>query len=147
MTRNLLALFFFSTIILTSQSYVKQVFVLNEGYFDYTLNQIVEPVTVASYDPLSSTYTVIDTLNGARFASDLVIDDHFMYIAADNMLYKYDKDSYTLITSQQIDGIRNIAIWNDKILVTRGDYDNVTFQPILYNSYLQIFDIALYNFK
>ena len=140
MTRNLLALFFFSTIILTSQSYVKQVFVLNEGYFDYTLNQIVEPVTVASYDPLSSTYTVIDTLNGARFASDLVIDDHFMYIAADNMLYKYDKDSYTLITSQQIDGNRKIAIWNDKILVTRGDYDNVTFQPILYNSYLQIFD-------
>ena len=99
MTRNLLVLFFFTSIILTSQSYVKQVFVLNEGYFDYTLNQIVEPVTIASYDPLSSTYTLVDTLNGARFASDLIIDDNFIYIAADNMLYKYDKDSYNLIMS------------------------------------------------
>jgi hypothetical protein len=58
------------------------------------------------------------------------------------MLYKYDKNSYDLIGSQQIDGIRNIAVWNDKIIVTRGDYDNTTSLPILFNSYLQVYNIS-----
>ena len=31
-------------------------------------------------------------------------------------------------------------MWNDKIIVSRGDYDNVTFLPILFNSYLQVYN-------
>jgi len=40
-----------------------------------------------------------------------------------------------------------LAIWNDKIIVTRGDYDNTTFLPIFFNAYLQVFnksDLSLY---
>mgnify|MGYP000134362860 CR=1 FL=1 len=58
------------------------------------------------------------------------------------MLYKYDKYSYNLVFSEQIDGIRNLAVYNDKIIVTRGDYDNATFSPVLFNSYLQIYNIS-----
>ena len=136
-------LFFLSVIIVqvcAAQNYVHQVLVLNEGYFDYTLNQSIEPVTIGSYNPISQQYIIIDTIQGARFASDLIIDDYHFYVAADNMLHKYDKNTYDLLASTQIDGIRNLAIWNDKIIVTRGDYDNTTFLPIFFNAYLQVFN-------
>ena len=131
-----------------AQDYVHQVFVLNEGYFDYSLNQSIEPVTIGAYNPSTQTYLTIDTIVGARFASDLVIDNDYFYVAADNMLHKYDKNNYNLMASQQIDGIRNLAIWNDKIIISRGDYDNTTFLPIFFNSYLQIYntsDLSLYT--
>ncbi|MDC0249718.1 hypothetical protein OAK24_02460 [Flavobacteriales bacterium] len=132
----------------SSQEYVHQVLILNEGYFDYSVNQSVIPPTIGSYNPLLEIYTNVDTLYSARFASDLVVDEDYFYVAADNMLYKYDKNSYNIIASQQIDGIRNLAVWNDKIIVTRGDYDNATFSPILFNSYLQIYnasDLSFYS--
>ena len=67
-------------------------------------------------------------------------------VAADNYLYKYDKNNYSLISSQYVEGIRNVILWNDKIIVTRGDYDNVTFMPILFDSYLQIFNTSDLSF-
>ena len=123
-----------------SQGYVNQVFILNEGYFDYTANQIVVPPTLGSYDPSNQTYTTVDTIAGARFTSDMILDGDFLYIAADNQLFKYNKNDYSLVASQQVDGIRNLGVWNDKIIVSRGDYDNVTFLPILFNSYLQVYN-------
>jgi hypothetical protein len=150
MKKSLLFLLVFILQINTAktQEYVHQVIILNEGYFDYTLNQSVIPPTIGSYNPSSQTYIHIDTLHAARFASDLIVDENYFYVAADNMLYKYDKNSYDLIASQQIEGIRNAAIWNDKIIVTRGDYDNTTWLPILFSSYLQVYntsDLSLYT--
>ena len=136
-----------SSIFVFSQDYVDQVFILNEGYFDYTSNQIVEPVTIGVFNPSSQVYNVIDTIQGARFASDLILDQDFLYVAADNMIYKYDKSSYDLLESVQLDGVRNLAIWKDKVIATRGDYDNITFTPIFFNSYLLIFnksDLSFY---
>ena len=130
-----------------AQDYVHQVLVLNEGYFDYTTNQSIIPPTIGSYDPVTEIYTTVDTILGARFASDMIIDGDHVYVAADNMLYKYDKDDMSLTCSQSVSGIRNLAVWNDKIIVTRGDYDNTTFMPILFNSYLQVFntlDLSFY---
>ena len=129
-----------------AQNYVHQVFVLNEGYFDYTLNQSIEPVTIGVYNPITQDYQAIDTITEARFASDLVVDEDFFYDAADNKLYKYDKNTYHMIGSQQVDGIRNIAIWDNKILVTRGDYDNTTFNPIFFDSYLQVYNSSDLSF-
>ena len=132
MRRVLFLLFTMIIHSLSAQNYVHQVLILNEGYFDYQTNQMINPVTIGSYNPNTQTYTTIDTINGARFASDIIIDESYFYIAADNMLYKYDKNTYNLITTQQIPGIRNLKIYQDKILVTRGEY------LTSYNSYLQI---------
>lgn len=132
--RRILFLLFMMTIqSLTAQNYVHQVLILNEGYFDYQTNQIIEPVTVGAYNPSSQVYSTIDTIHGARFASDIIVDESCFYVAADNTLYKYDKDTYGLIATQQIPGVRNLAIYQDKILVSRGEYLTT------YNSYLQIY--------
>ena len=73
---------------LFSQNQIDQVFVLNEGYFDYSLNQTVEPVCIGVYDPATANYTTIDTIFGARFASDLIVDDGYFYVAA-SLMYMY----------------------------------------------------------
>ena len=125
-----------------SQDYVHQVFVMNEGYFDFTTNQIVVPPTIGVYDPVDQSYVTVDTLVGARFASDMILDENYLYIAADNQLFKYDKNTMDLLNTQSVAGIRNLATWNDKIIVTRGDYDNTTFIPILFDSYLHVYNIS-----
>ena len=114
-----------------SQNYIEQVLILNEGYFDYyDTQEIIEPVTIGSYDIETNNYTEIATIEGARFASDLIIDGNNFYVAADNKILKYDLDSYELLDEVEVQGVRHLAINNDKLYVSREDYDPVTFGPI-----------------
>ena len=117
-----------------AQQTLHRVLVLNEGHYDYgTMTQTV-PVTLGSYDPATSQYLTVATINGARFATCVLIDSQFIYVAADTFLLKYDKDSYQLLNSQSVRGIRKIAVWNNQLLVSRGEYG------VTYNSYFQVYD-------
>jgi len=116
-----------------SQAYVSRVLVLNEGYFDYITNDIIVPVTVGAYDPQTDTYTTIQTIDEARFASDIAIDGDYYYVAADHFLQKYDLLTNALISSIDVEGIRQIAITNDEIIVTRGEY------LVTLPSYIQVY--------
>jgi hypothetical protein len=139
--KNFVYLFLLLAINAFSQDYVHQVLVLNEGYYNYTDSEIVVPVTIGSYDPNTEIYTSLDTIEGARFASDIVIDGDFYYVAADTMLLKYDLATNELINSTAVPGIRNIAIYQDKIITSKGEY------LVDYSSYLQIYsanDLSLF---
>ena len=146
MRKVLFFLLFFQMFFLQAQEYVHQVLVLNEGYYDYTSQQIVEPVTVGTYNPDTELYTEVITIDSARFASDIIIDDNFFYVAADNKILKYDLDTYTLLAQQTVQGVRHLVINNDKLFVSRGDYDPNTFGPVLFNSYLQVYDKQTLSF-
>lgn len=106
----------------SAQSYVHRVLVLNEGYFDYFGGggQLV-PVTLGSYDPATSTYQTVATLTGPRFGSDVMVDGSSIYVAADNKVLRYDADSYALLGEVDIAGVRKLAVWNDQLLLTRGE--------------------------
>ena len=82
MKKVLLSAGLFLSVFSQAQNYLHQAIILNEGYFDYQTNQIVEPVTIGKYDPISQMYSVVDTLDGMRFASDLIIEGNFYYVAA-----------------------------------------------------------------
>lgn len=140
MKHTLLFLFVSIQLIAQNNLYTHQVFVLNEGYQDYLTEEIIVPVTLGTYNPVNETYTIVDTIDGARFASDILIEGQFVYVAADKDLLKYDKDTYELISSQEVTGIRNIAIWNDYILISRGEYDPTTFGSYPFESFLQVYD-------
>ena len=129
------------TTILQAQ-HVNQVLILNEGYFDYTNNVSVEPVKIGSYDVNNDTYTTVNTLSGARFASDMVIKDGFYYVAADSIIYKFDLDNHQEVARTTCTGVRNLAVSNDKLIATRGDYDNTTFMPIFFESYLKVYNTS-----
>tara|TARA_B100001093_G_scaffold415171_1_gene405498 strand:+ start:4692 stop:5876 length:1185 start_codon:yes stop_codon:yes gene_type:complete len=128
----LLALLFSSSF---AQNQVHQVLILNEGLYGYD-----SPVTVGSFDPLTQNYTTVAEIDSSRFASDLIIDSTFFYVAADNKILKYDLDTYELITEVALDGVRKLAIYNNHLFVSRGDYDPITWGPMMFNSYLQIYD-------
>ena len=60
-----------------AQNVVNQVLILNEGRYNYTTGEIEIPVTIGSYDPVTNNYSVVDTIEGARFASDMIINDDY----------------------------------------------------------------------
>jgi len=106
----------------SAQSYVHQVMVLNEGYYDYFDGggQLV-PVTLGSYDPATGVYTTVATITGPRFGTDVLVDGASIYVAADDRVLRYDADSYALLDETEVLGVRKLAIWNDQLLITRGE--------------------------
>ena len=119
--RTLSILSFSAAFFVSAQQYVHQVLVLNEGYFDWQEQQQVVPVTLGSYDPSSGTYQTVATIDGSRFASDVEVHDQFIYVAADAKLLKFNRDDHSLMDEVEVEGIRKIAVWNDLILITRGE--------------------------
>ena len=117
-----------------AQPYVKHVIVLNEGHYDYANQVQTVPVTIGSYDPSTHNYTPFDTILNARFASCVVVDTNYIYAAADSFLIKYDRYTLARVNTQVVQGIRKIAVWNNQLLITRGQY------LINYNSYFQAYD-------
>lgn len=137
---------------LSQNDYVNQVLFLNEGYLDFSTDEIIEPVTVGVYSISSDdpTYTEVIEITGAKFASDLIINDDYFYVAADNRILKYHLDTYELITSQDVSGARKLAIYDNYLFVSKGDYDNATFGPVIFDSYLDVYDLDLnyqFNFE
>jgi len=114
---------------LFAQDYVNQVLILNEGLYSYD-----SPVTVGSYDPLTQNYTTVAEIDSSRFASDIIIDGAFFYVAADNKILKYDLDTYELLVEVNVEGVRNLAIHNNYLFASRGEY------AVQFNSYLHVYD-------
>ena len=125
--------FGFSTLV-QAQNYVHQAIILNEGYFDYQTNEILVPVTVGSYNPATQIYQVVDTLEGMRFGSDVLIDGNYYFVAADSKIFKMDLNTHQEISSVSCPGVRNLGIYQNKLVATRGEYLTT------YDSYLHVYD-------
>lgn len=108
-----------------AQYTLNQVIVLNEGPFG-------GQVTVGSYNPLTHVYQNFDTLL-ARFATDVIIDSGFIYVAADTLLVKYNLDTKQKLNTQTVHGIRELAVWRNQLLVTRAETSPLP-------SYFQVYD-------
>ena len=130
---------FISFVLSAQNEYVHQVLILNEGCYDYSTQEILDPVTVGVYDPVENTYTSIFEVDGARFSSDLILGDDCFYIAADNQILKYDLNTYELLSTVDCPGVRKLAIYNEYLIVSRGDYDPITSGPVLFDSYLHFY--------
>ena len=107
-----------TSISIQAQEYVHQVLVLNEGYFDYTNNQIIEPASIGSYDPITEVYSNVLELEGMRFGSDMIIGENVYYVAADTKIFKIDINSHEILTSVTCEGVRNLCLLDDKIYAT-----------------------------
>lgn len=136
MKKALITLSLFASSWSFAQNQLHQVLVVNEGYYDYQTNAILEPVTIGSYNPVSQQYQVVDTLENMRFASDLVIDGNFYYVAADSKIFKMDLNTHQEISSVACPGVRNLAIYQNKLIATRGEYLTT------YDSYLHVYNTS-----
>ena len=115
-------------------SQLRQILVLNEGAYDFQNSQILVPVTIGAFNPVNKTYTKLNEVAGARFASDIVIDGNTYWVAADKNLIKFDLATHQKISDYLIEGIRKIAFYNDLLVVSRGEYLKT------FSSYLQIYN-------
>jgi hypothetical protein len=122
------------SVAMQAQSYLHQVLILNEGYYDYNSATIVTPVTVGSYNPSTQTYQEVSTISNMRFASDLVIEGNAYYVAADSKILKYDLNGHNLIAEVNCPGVRNLAVSQGKLIATRGEYLTT------YDSYVHVYD-------
>jgi len=129
-----------SAFISNAQNYLHQVVIVNEGYYNYSTATQVVPVSVGVYNPTTKVYQSIDVISGSKFASDVIVDNGFIYVAADNKILKYDANTYALVKQVNLAGVRKLAIWNNQLLVSRGEY------LATYNSYFQVYDKNSLNF-
>jgi hypothetical protein len=136
MKKALITLSLFASSWSFAQNQLHQVLVVNEGYFDYQTGAILEPVTIGSYNPTTQLYQVVDTLENMRFASDLVIDGNFYFVAADSKIFKMDLNTHQEIASVSCPGVRNLAVYQNKLIATRGEYLTT------YDSYLHVYNTA-----
>ena len=124
---------------MNAQSYLHQVFVLNEGWSNWQTGEMMEPVTLGVYDPGLQSYAVVDTLEDAGFVSDAFLLNERLYVAADGQLLMYDANSFALLASTEATGIRRMAHAEGLIYITRGDVDE-TGMNLSFDAYLQWFD-------
>jgi DNA-binding beta-propeller fold protein YncE len=106
---------------LPGQTTVHQVVVLNEGHYDYLTGVQTVPVSLGSYDPAGGVYTPQVTIADARFGNDVEVENELIYVAADSFLLKYDANTFALLDQAIVIGIRRIALWNDRLILTRGE--------------------------
>ena len=136
MKNVLLTVFLGLAAFMNAQNYVRQVLIVNEGYFDYTTGVILEPVTVGVFNPASGSYQVVNTLNGMRFASDAIIAGDAYFVAADQKIIKFDLATHQQLAEVNFTGVRNLAFSNGKIVASRGEYLTT------YDSYLSVFNAS-----
>jgi hypothetical protein len=118
----------------SASDYVNKVIVLNEGHYDYVNMIQTVPVTVGAYNPVSHVYTPFDTIPNARFASDVIVAGADIFVAADSQLIRYDAETYARLATANVRGIRKVAVWNNQLLVSRGEYLQT------FTSYFQVYD-------
>lgn len=104
-----------------AQQYVHQVVVLSEGYFDFNTQTQVEPVKLFAYDPVLGTTTEVASVIGPRFGTHVQVHEGYIYVGADNLLLKYDADTYALVDQETVQGIRRFDFWNDQLILSRGE--------------------------
>ena len=137
--------FFYLSIIISTlhaqNEYINQVLLLNEGALDFNTNEVIEPVKIGKYNPSSNTYETIIQIDNVDFATDIVINEDYFLVAADNKIMKYHLDTYLLMDSINIPGVRKMCVFNNNLFVTKGDYDPFSFGPVEFESYLDVISL------
>jgi hypothetical protein len=98
--------------------YVQQAIILNSGRFEVQ-PPYVDYVTVQSYNPTTHAVTIFDTIY-TQSAQDVLIDGHYAYVAAQDSIIKYDIDTYQRVAAVDDSGMVKLALWNNKLIITKG---------------------------
>jgi hypothetical protein len=123
-----------------AQDYLHQVVVFSEGWSNWQTGEVMEPATMGVYNPGLQTYVVQDTLENAGFVSDAVIHESSIYVAADGQVLRYDLNSFELMASAAVTGVRQLAVHNGLLYMTRGEVD-ATGMNLPLDAYLQWLDL------
>jgi hypothetical protein len=118
MMARIYAFIFFSCIVFGWQGLAAQtptqVIIANGGVFGPS-----NIVSVAAWNLSTGGYTVFDSFPGSSVQHVLISGDH-AYVCADSSLMKYDLTSYQRVAEARIYGVRQTAVYGNKVVVTKG---------------------------
>ena len=106
-----------SSLMIFAQTQVKQVIIANGGAFE-TTEPFSDFVTVASYNPETNETVVFDTVK-TQSVQCVVIDSSVAYLAAQDSLIAYDLDNLERLAIVKLDGVNQIKIYGNYVIVGR----------------------------
>ena len=97
--------------------WVNQVIIVNGGKFE-SVPPLTDYVTVQKYDPVAHTVTVFDVIK-TQSVQDVIVHDHFAYVAAQDSIIKYDIDTYERVAAIADSGMAKLYMFGNKVLVSK----------------------------
>lgn len=119
-------------------------FVLCEGAQDLYSGEVLEAPRLGTVDLSASTpdFEVLRVFEGHAFATDLALSEggDEVYVAAEDTVYKLDATSGEILAQQALQGARRLLLDGDRLFVTRGDVDPVTWGSVDFDHYFVSLD-------
>ena len=125
-----------------------ELWVLNEGRFDWTTGEVVEAPSLGHIDMTTLNYQSLLEFDGAAFATDLEIEGDVAVVVLENRVVKVDLTSGQILASADLLGAQEATLLSDgTVVVTRGGVDPSTYQALQLESYLVWLDGADLSFE
>ena len=119
-------------------------FVLCEGAQDFYSGEVLESprLGVVDLEAEAPEMEVLHVFAGHAYATDLILSQsgEDLYVSAEDTVYRLDAEAGTVLASQPLQGARRLFEAEDRIYVTRGDYDPETFGSVAFDEYLVALD-------
>ena len=119
-------------------------FVLCEGAQDFYSGEVLESPRIGVIDlsAPSPSFEVLRVFEGHSFAVDLALseDASVVFVAAEDTVFKLDAFTGEVLAQQALDGARNVHLQGDRVFVTRGDVDPVTWGSVDFEHYIVALD-------
>ena len=115
----LLFLVLFANLLVQAQksTEVRQVIIANGGKFEGT-PPYSDYVTVESYNLSTQAVTVFNTIY-TQSVQDMVINGNHAYVTAEDSIVMYNIDTYQRVVAVKDSGVNKMAIYNDKLIITK----------------------------
>ena len=140
-SRLLLAICYAAPFCLQAQD---RAYVLCEGAQDFYSGEVVEAPRIGFIDLSASVpeFEVLRVFEGHSFAVDLALseDGSQIYVSAEDTVFKLDAASGEVLAQQPLEGARQVLLQGDRLFVTRGDADPVTWGSVEFEHYFVALD-------
>ena len=119
----------------------QQVLVLCEGAQDFVSGEVLESPRLGRFDASAEfpEFEVLHVFDGHAFAVDacLTPDGEEVWVSAEDTVYRMDVETGEILAQQAMEGARQLLLHEDRVYVTRGDFDG---QAVLFDAYLVALD-------
>ncbi|MEI6455867.1 MAG: T9SS type A sorting domain-containing protein [bacterium] len=96
--------------------WVNQVIVVNGG--KYESGSPSDYVTVQSYNPVTQVTNIFGTIY-TQSTQHAIINDNFLYVAAQDSIIKYNIDTYQRVAAIADSGLSKLYLYNNRLIVTK----------------------------
>lgn len=119
-------------------------FVICEGAQDFYSGEVLQAprLGVIDLDAEEMEFEELRIFDGHAFTTDLILSEtgEELYVSAEDTVYRLAAEDGAILASQPLDGARRLFLSGDRVYVTRGDYDPVTFGSVPFDQYLVALD-------